>query len=101
MLEMSRPRRRRRKSARVYVLHGERRDLHPSKAPAERVLKMAIENGLADVILVGTDRMGELYVAGSYEDCDKAVGVLMRGVSFISGGRCGMVSGDVRDTDEQ
>jgi len=62
---------------------------------------MAIENGVTDVILVGTDRSGELYVAGSYEDCDKAVGVLMRGVSYISGGRCGMVPGHIRDTNEQ
>lgn len=89
---------RRPRSAKVYALPGvERRDLH-SYVPTQRLLEKAIEKGLSDVVLVGIDRTGQLYVAGSFQDCDKATGVLMRGVSLISSGTVGLVAGEVHDT---
>ena len=93
------PRRRRHRSARVYVLPGiERRDLSPARTDAGRVLAAALDQGLSDVVLVGVDREGELYVAGSFRDCDKATGVMMRGVALIAGGRIGLIAGEVLDT---
>lgn len=86
-----------RRRARIYVLPGvERRDISPAPA-ARRVLEAAVEAGLSDVVLVGVDRAGVLYVAGSYHDTDRAVGVLMRGVTYISGGRMAGPQGDLVD----
>jgi hypothetical protein len=89
----------RRKSAKVYTLpHIERRDLAPGLAPARVVLEGAIEKGVINVVLVGIDRRGELYVAGSYRNVDEAVGVLMRGVQLVAGGRVGLLHGEIYDT---
>ena len=71
--------------AEVYVLPGvERRDLAGEPIPAQEVLQAAIDNGLIDVVIVGRDRAGEFYLATSGSDTDRAVGQLMRAVTFLS-----------------
>ncbi len=44
-----------------------------------------IEAGVTNVIIVGRDRAGELYVASANGDADRDVGMLMRAVSHIAG----------------
>lgn len=88
---------RRRKSARVFVLPGvERRDLAGPSVPSEDVLRGAIEKGVADVVVVGRDRAGGLYVAGASPDVDRTVGMLMRAVSMLSS--CNIENDVVIDT---
>lgn len=71
--------------AEVYVLPGvERRDLAGSPCPSSEVLQAAIDKGVTDVVVIGRDRQGELYIAGAPPDVDKTVGMLMRAVSILS-----------------
>lgn len=89
---------RRKRSAKVYVLPGvERRDLGGVRIPSTEVLQAAINNGVHDVIVVGKDRAGGLYVAGAPPDVDRAVGMLMRAVTFLS--ECKIINDVVIDTD--
>jgi hypothetical protein len=70
--------------AEVHVLPGiERRDLLAA-LPSEDLLRKAIENGVTDVLIVGRDRAGELYVAFAGADADRGVGMLMRAVQFLT-----------------
>lgn len=72
-------------SADVLVLPGvERRDLAGVPGESEVVLRGAIENGVTDVVVVGRDRRGELYIAGAPSDVDRTVGLLMRAVGVLS-----------------
>ncbi len=71
--------------AEVHVLPGiERRDLAGHAIPPAEVLQAAIDKGITDVVVVGRDRQGELYVAGAAPDADRAVGLLMRAVTYLS-----------------
>lgn len=73
------------KSARIYTMPGvERRDIGFSPT-VERVINGAIEAGISAVVLVGIDRKGNLYVAGSPPSADTAVGMMMRGVQYLAG----------------
>jgi hypothetical protein len=75
----------RRKSARIIVLPGiERRDLAGSPCSSRNVLQAAIDQGVTDVLIVGRDRKGQLYIAGAPPDVDKSVGMLMRAVAVLS-----------------
>lgn len=70
----------------VHVLPGiERRDLAGSPVSTEDVFKSAIEKGVTDVVVVGRDRKGDLYIAGAPPDVDRTVGMLMRAVNILSG----------------
>lgn len=62
----------------------ERRDLAGSPCLSSNVLQAAIDNGITDVLVVGRDRKGQLYIAGAPPDVDKSVGMLMRAVSMLS-----------------
>lgn len=69
----------------VHVLPGvERRDLSGAPLPTEEVLQAAIDVGLLEVVIVGRDRTGQLYVACSDSDADRSVGLLMRAVTYLS-----------------
>jgi hypothetical protein len=82
----------------VHVLPGiERRDLL-GVLPPEQLLQKAIENGVTDVVIVGRARDGSPYVASCVADADKAVGQLMRAVTFISGSE--ITNDQVLNTDE-
>lgn len=71
-------------AAEVHVLPGvERRDLL-DPLPSEQLLAGAIEAGVTDVTVVGRGRDGQLYVATAAADADKAVGLLMRAVAWLS-----------------
>jgi hypothetical protein len=84
--------------AEIHVLPGiERRDLAGEPAPSADVLQAAIDKGITDAIVVGRSRNGSLYIAGAPPDVDKAVGVLMRAVSVLSG--CDVVNDVVIKTD--
>ena len=77
---------RRKRSAKLYVLPGvERRDLAGSTVDSLKVLQCAIDAGVTDVVVVGRNRQGELYVAGSSPDMDKVTGSLMRAVHMLAG----------------
>lgn len=70
--------------AEVHVLPGiERRDLL-APLPAAELLQKAIENGVTDVVIVGRERDGSLYVASASSDIDRDVGMLMRAVTYLS-----------------
>lgn len=70
--------------AEIMVLPGvERRDIGED-LPSHDVLMRAAEAGLLDVVIVGRDRSGELYMAGSIGDADKTVGILMRAVNILA-----------------
>lgn len=72
-------------SATIIVMPGvERRDMAGAPTPSEDVLQEAIAQGIRDVVVVGRDRAGELYLAGSAPDVDRTVGLLMRAVSVLS-----------------
>ncbi len=69
----------------IHVLPGvERRDLVGPATDAARVLQASIDKGITDVIVVGRDRRGELYLAGTAPDADKTVGLLMRAVNMLA-----------------
>lgn len=86
-----------RKSASIVVLPGiERRDLAGMPCNSRDVLQAAIDNGVIDVMVVGRDRKGGLYVAGAPPDVDKSVGMLMRAVAMLSD--CSIVNDVVIDT---
>jgi hypothetical protein len=71
-------------SADVYVLPGvERRDLMVPLAGAQ-VLQKAIEAGVEDVTVVGRSRDGSLYIATSLTDADRAAGMMMRAVNWLT-----------------
>jgi hypothetical protein len=71
--------------ATIIVMPGvERRDLAGNPTPSVNVLQAAIDAGIEDVIIVGRDRAGSLYVAGAPPDVDRSVGMLMRAVSVLS-----------------
>lgn len=73
------------KSARIFVLPGvDRRDLCGAPVESEQVFRGAIENGVTDAVVVGLSRDGRLYIAAATADIDRAVGILMRGVSHLS-----------------
>ncbi|MEK6591556.1 MAG: hypothetical protein AABZ67_00605 [Pseudomonadota bacterium] len=83
----------RKKAAKIYTLPGvERRDIGLA-VEVGRVLDGAKKAGLSDLVLVGIDREGRLYVAGSMPDIDKAAGMLMRGVCFTAGATMAPVRG--------
>ena len=63
----------------------ERRDIVGPILPAAHVLQAAIALGIDEVVIVGRCRDGTRYVATSINDMDKVVGVLMDGVSNLSG----------------
>ena len=70
--------------AEVVVLPGvERRDLD-EPVPDTDVLRWAIENGVTNVIIVGRERNGQLYVASANADADRIVGQLMRAVQYLT-----------------
>lgn len=72
-------------SATIIVMPGvERRDMCGERTSDEDVLQSAIDNGVTDVIVVGRDRSGDLYIAGAPPDIDKLVGTLMRAVARLS-----------------
>lgn len=74
----------------IVVLPGvERRDLAGVVVPSADVLERAIELGVTDCVIVGRHRDGSLYVAGETNDMDRAAGILMRGLIFISSGLFG------------
>lgn len=86
-------------SATIVVLPGvERRDLAGNPTPSASVLRAAIDNGVTDVIVVGRDRSGELYIAGAPPDVDRTVGMLMRAVAVLSD--CNIVNDVVIGGDE-
>lgn len=68
----------------VHVLPGvERRDLL-GVLPTERLFEKALEAGVTDVVIIGRDRAGQLYVASGGEDVDRSVGMIMRAVSYMT-----------------
>ena len=74
-------------SAEIHVLPGvERCDL-AEPAPDAEVLAQAAANGVRDVVVVGLDRGGGLYVASAQGDPDRVVGQLMRAVQQLAGMR--------------
>ena len=71
-------------TAEIHVLPGiERRDLG-EPAPDAGVLAAALERGVHDVVVVGRDRAGELYIAAAGGDVDRVVGQLMRAVQQLA-----------------
>lgn len=70
--------------AEVHVLPGvERRDLL-GVLPTEQVFQRALDSGVTDVLIVGRQRTGELYVSSGCDDVDRAVGMLMRAVNYLT-----------------
>lgn len=70
--------------AEVHVLPGiERRDLL-DPLPTAELFSRALDAGVTDVVIVGRDRTGALYVATSGRDADRDVGALMRAVALIA-----------------
>ena len=68
----------------VHVLPGvERRDLLGT-LPTEQIFQKAMDAGVTDVVIIGRDRAGELYVASGGNDVDRSVGMLMRAVSYMT-----------------
>lgn len=68
----------------VVVMPGiERRDLVGNPEPADRVLRRALDLGITDLIIVGRRRDGSRFLAGSFNDLDKVVGVLMDGINHV------------------
>lgn len=68
----------------VHVMPGvERRDLMGEPVPSERVLTSATEKGVTDVVIIGRQRDGSLYMAAEDNNADAVVGKLMRGVDFL------------------
>lgn len=62
------------------------------------ILQSAIDAGVYDVIVVGKDRAGNLYIAGAPPDVDRAVGMLMRAVATLSD--CRIIHDVVIDTSD-
>lgn len=90
---------RKRRSAKIHVLPGvERRDLAGAPIPSVEVLQEAISNGVTDVIVIGKDRAGNLYLAGAPPDVDRSVGMLMRAVALLAD--CRIVNDVVISTDD-
>lgn len=84
--------------AEVHVLPGiERRDLL-GVLPAEQLFQKALEAGVTDAIVIGRARDGTFYIASCVADADKAVGQLMRGVSFIAASD--IINDQVLDTED-
>jgi len=50
----------------------------------EKVCAAAIDAGVTDVVLVGRDRDGSLYVAAGNGDAEKMAGMLMRAVHMLT-----------------
>ena len=70
--------------AEVHVLPGvERRDLL-GVLPTEQVFQRALDAGVTDVLIVGRQRTGELYVSSGCDDVDRAAGMLMRAVNYLT-----------------
>ncbi len=73
--------------AKLFILPGvERRDLVGTKVDSERVLSRAIEAGLSECVVVGRDRAGELFIAGTEPDIDKVTGMLVNAVHWLNEG---------------
>jgi hypothetical protein len=71
-------------SAEILVLPGvERRDLMVP-LPGTKVLEAAIEAGVEEVTIVGRARDGNLYITTSVSDADKAAGMMMRAVNWLT-----------------
>lgn len=71
-------------SENVVVMPGlERRDLE-TDTPSDDVLRAAINAGVNDVIVIGRERNGELYLAAAIADADRVVGRLMWAVQFLA-----------------
>lgn len=69
----------------VHVLPGiERRDLAGEPVACETMFQAALEHGVHEGVVVGLDRAGELFVAASGADTDRAVGLLMRAVTYLT-----------------
>lgn len=74
----------------VTLLPGiERRDLAGQPVPSAEVLRSAIDKGITDVVIVGRQRDGTLYVAAETNDADRCAGILTRAVGFVAGGYYG------------
>jgi hypothetical protein len=90
-------------NADIIVLPGvERRDIVGVELDSRTILDNAIGQGVIDVVIVGRRRNGELYVASATNDVDRAAGLLMRGVSFLSSATCnqGTSGGDPNQPQE-
>jgi len=51
--------------------------------PSERVLKSAIEHGVNDVIVIGKDHNGMLYIASEASSAKHAIKVMMEGIKTL------------------
>ncbi len=84
--------------AKVFVLPGiERRDLVGEPMPAAQCLAAAIELGVTDVVIVGRQRDGSQYIAGTCPDVDKAIGVLFAAATYLASSN---FARDINDDDE-
>jgi hypothetical protein len=72
-------------SATIIVMPGvERRDMAGPATASADVLCAAIDQGVNDVVVIGRDRAGDLYMAAATPDVDRTVGMLMRAVAVLS-----------------
>lgn len=68
----------------IEVLPGVNRpDLAP-RTSAQDALQSAMGEALIDVAIVGRDVSGQVRVWGSQPDADAAIGLMMRGASFLA-----------------
>jgi hypothetical protein len=75
------------KGAEIVTLPGiERRDLVGVEVPVARILDAARTKGLSLMVIVGRDRSGKLYVAGTSPDVDKVAGILSSAIHFLNSG---------------
>ena len=70
----------------VHVLPGVFREDLAEDGSVEVALKGALDANLRDVAIVGRDMAGDICVFGSISSADRMIGILMRGVSFLSVG---------------
>ena len=52
--------------------------------PTDAVFGGALENGVTEVVVVGRQRDGSLYVAAANGDAEKVVGMLMRAIHLLT-----------------
>lgn len=55
-----------------------------SEVPPTTVLRRALDLPLKDVVIIGRTINGDIEVLASQVDADAAVGLLMRGIQFLS-----------------
>ena len=84
--------------ATVHVLPGvERRDIGPDIGP-HKALTEAMSADLVDVVIVGRNKLGELFCASSLSNADWAVGMLMRAVTIIGGAEIVQIDDEPENT---